>query len=461
LTLSQATATGAGFTTSSIGLPVTLSPGQGTILTVTFTPQASGGANGNVALASSVGALNIPLTGSGLLAGSLAASPASVSFGNVQVGSNQSRTISLTNGSSSSITISQASAAGSGFNLTGLALPAMLAAGQSTSFTVTFAPTSGGAANGNIAIASTAPNPSLNIVLSGSGVTPGSFAVNPSSINFGSVQVGNTQSHAEILTNSGGSALNISQATLTGPGFTMSGLNVPTTLNPGQSLTFTLVFTPTANGNANGNLTLSADGAVQSLAISLTGSGTSPGQLAVSPGSLSFGNVTVGASLNKTGTLTSSGASVTVSSAVSSNPEFTLTGLSLPATVAAGQSVTFSVRFAPQASGASSGSISFTSNATNGPSTASVTGNGVPAPQHNVKLSWNASTSTVVGYNVYRGSQTGGPYVAVNSSPDVSTSYTDDSVTAGQTYYYVVTAVDGGGTESVYSNQVQAVIPTP
>jgi fibronectin type 3 domain-containing protein len=67
----------------------------------------------------------------------------------------------------------------------------------------------------------------------------------------------------------------------------------------------------------------------------------------------------------------------------------------------------------------------------------------------------------VAGYNVYRGSQSGGPYVAVNSALDASTGYTDNSVQAGQTYYYVVTAVDNSGTESVYSNQAQAVIPTP
>ena len=92
---------------------------------------------------------------------------------------------------------------------------------------------------------------------------------------------------------------------------------------------------------------------------------------------------------------------------------------------------------------------------------ASVTGTGTPAPQHSVSLSWTASTSTVVGYNVYRGTQTGGPYVAVTGSPDASTTYTDNSVQAGQTYYYVVTAVDGSGNESVYSNQAQAVVPAP
>jgi fibronectin type 3 domain-containing protein len=67
----------------------------------------------------------------------------------------------------------------------------------------------------------------------------------------------------------------------------------------------------------------------------------------------------------------------------------------------------------------------------------------------------------VAGYNVYRGTQAGGPYSVITSGPDASTSYTDNAVQAGQTYYYVVTAVDGSGNESVNSNQVQAVIPTP
>jgi hypothetical protein len=272
--------------------------------------------------------------------------------------------------------------------------------------------------------------------------------------------VGNSQTRSETLTNSGGSALHISQATLTGAGFTLNGLSVPTTLNAGQSLTFNIVFTPTAGGSANGNLALTADGGVPNLSVALSGNGTSPGQLSIAPGNFTFGNVTVGAKQSLSGTLTASGASVTVSSASSSNQEFTIAGMTLPATLAAGQSATFSVTFSPGASGASSGNISFASNATNAP-TAAVSGSGTPAPQHSVSLSWNASTSTVAGYNVYRGNQTGGPYVAVNSSPEPSTSYVDNSVSSGKTYYYVVTAVDSSGTESVYSNQVQAAVPSP
>jgi hypothetical protein len=81
---------------------------------------------------------------------------------------------------------------------------------------------------------------------------------------------------------------------------------------------------------------------------------------------------------------------------------------------------------------------------------------------HSVALSWAASTSTgLAGYNIYRGSTSGGPYTKVSASVVAGTSYTDATVQAGQTYYYVSTAVSTGGTESIYSNQAQATVPSP
>jgi hypothetical protein len=461
VTMTKATTAGAGFSISGLGFPLSLAPGQSSAFTATFAPQASGSVNGSVAFASNVATLSVPLSGSGLPAGSLGASPSSVSFGNVQVGANQAQTITLTNSGNLSVTITQASASGIGFSLSGISLPLTLAANQSTTFTATFAPGSAGAVTGNVAITSTASNPSLTIALSGTGVTRGALAANPTSIAFGNVQVGSNQSQSESLSNSGGSALHISNATLTGAGFATSGLSVPATLNAGQSLTFTVTFTPQGSGATSGSLVLAADGSVPSLSVSLSGTGATPGQLTLTPATVNFGNVTVGVTQSQSGSLTASGASVTVSSVSSSNPEFALTGLSLPRTLSAGQSAPFTLTFTPQASGAASGTFTFASNATNPPVAESVTGTGTPAPQHSVALSWTASTSTVIGYNVYRGTQAGGPYVALNGAADASTSYSDSAVQAGQTYFYVVTAVDGSGNESVYSNQAQAVVPTP
>jgi fibronectin type 3 domain-containing protein len=88
-------------------------------------------------------------------------------------------------------------------------------------------------------------------------------------------------------------------------------------------------------------------------------------------------------------------------------------------------------------------------------------GNGIAPPQHSVSLSWTDSGSGIVGYNVYRGSVSGGPYTKITSALDSTAAYSDTSVLAGQTYYYVATAVDGSGMESAYSNEAQAVIPSP
>jgi fibronectin type 3 domain-containing protein len=89
-----------------------------------------------------------------------------------------------------------------------------------------------------------------------------------------------------------------------------------------------------------------------------------------------------------------------------------------------------------------------------------MTGTGAAATQHTVDLSWSAS-SGAVGYNVYRGAVSGGPYTMINSALDSTTAYTDNTVVSGQTYYYVATAVDASSNESGYSNQATAVIPNP
>ncbi len=85
-----------------------------------------------------------------------------------------------------------------------------------------------------------------------------------------------------------------------------------------------------------------------------------------------------------------------------------------------------------------------------------------PSP-HSVTLTWTASISpNVSGYNVYRGTTSGGPYTKVNSALIAGqTYYLDTTVQAGLTYYYVATAVDSSSSESAYSNQAQAVIPSP
>ena len=82
---------------------------------------------------------------------------------------------------------------------------------------------------------------------------------------------------------------------------------------------------------------------------------------------------------------------------------------------------------------------------------------------HWVSLSWTASSSSnVAGYNLYRGTDSTGPFTKVNLSLITGTSVVDNTAAPGQTYYYVATAVDSSGAESDYSSPpVQAVVPSP
>jgi fibronectin type 3 domain-containing protein len=79
-----------------------------------------------------------------------------------------------------------------------------------------------------------------------------------------------------------------------------------------------------------------------------------------------------------------------------------------------------------------------------------------------VSLTWTASPSpSIAGYNVYRSQTSGSGYTKMNSTLVASLAYNDTSVTPGQTYYYVATAVGTTGGESAFSNQATATIPSP
>ncbi|HSY89792.1 MAG TPA: choice-of-anchor D domain-containing protein, partial [Candidatus Binatus sp.] len=355
-----------------------------------------------------------------------------------------------------------ASATGSGFSASGMNLPMTLNPGQSASLSVTFAPTSGSGASGNLAITSNASNSALSVALSGTGTTPGQLTTSPASLSFGNVAPGSSSTLAETLTNSGGTALTVSQISPSGTGFSVSGINLPLTLAPAQSVTFNASFAPPSAGSDTGSLAITSTGSNSNSSISLTGTGTSAsGQLAVTPASVNFANVTVGTTQNQNATLSASGAAVTVSSLGVSGSQFSASGISLPVTIPAGTSVSFQLTFAPQTSGAASANVTFASNASNSPATESLTGSGT-MPQHTVSLGWNTSSSSGVdGYNIYRGTAAAGPFTRVNAALDPSPFDTDSTVQGGQTYYYVVTAVTSTGAESSYSTPVQAVIPSP
>jgi hypothetical protein len=465
VTISQASISGTGFSLSGITTPVTINAGQSTTLTVTFTPLSAVAASGRVTLISNApnSTLTISLSGTGIAPGQLAGTPSSEAFGSVTVGSQQTASEKVTNTGGTSVTISQAAVSGTGFSLSGLTTPATLAAGQSATFTVTFAPQATGSASGNVTLTSNGANPTLIIPQSGTGIAPGQLTANPSSEDFGSVDVGSQQTASETVTNTGGTNVSISQATVSGTGFSLSGLRIPLTLTAGQSTTFSVAFTPQSASAASGSVRITSNASNPTLTITLSGTGTSPqaGQLSVTPPTLALGNVVVGQSGTASGSLSATGGSVTVTAANTNNSAFTISGLSLPLTIPSGQSAPFTITFSPQTAAAASATLTITSNGLTSPTTETLTGTGTAAPTHSVDLSWTASTSTdVVGYNVYRALYSNsacGAFSKINPVLTTATLYTDSTVANSTAYCYATTAVDTSNEESIDSNIVSDV----
>ncbi|HVO60700.1 MAG TPA: choice-of-anchor D domain-containing protein [Terriglobales bacterium] len=472
ITLIRASVSGTGYSLSSLNYPVTLGGGQSVTCAIRFSPPGPGTDSGRIAItlvtrerwrysSNESSTATVLVSGTGVSSGQLAAAPTALSFGNVQVGGSQTLTETITNFGATPVTVSALNVTGSGFSASGLSLPSTLASGQSASLTVLYSPTSAGSGNGSLAISSDAVDAVLSVPLSGTGVTPGQLAASPASLNFGNVATGSSSTVAETLTNMGDSAITISHLSTSASGFSFAGITPPITLSAKQSVTFNVSFAPTLGGIINGDLVATSNASDPTLSVPLSGTGVAPGQLTITPASINFGNVVDGTTQVKGATLTANNGPVTVSSASVSQTEFSLSGLALPVTIPAGYSLSYSVIFAPLTTGTASANVSFSSNASNTPTSQSVSGSGTTPPPHSVALNWTASgSSNVVGYNVYRGAAFGGPYAEINSGI-AATADTDSTVLSGQTYYYVVTAVDSSGVESAYSNQVIATIPSP
>ena len=374
-------------------------------------------------------------------------------FGTVAVGQTKTQLVTVTNTGQTSATISAISVSFAQFGISGTNLPAVLGAGQSVDLNVTFSPAAMGWVHAKIMIISDASNPHLQLGVAGTGVSSDALTAAPATLLFGQVPVGSSTSLSVVLTNILSSKQTLESAKANGGVFSVTGPIFPLALSAGQSVTMTVNFEPQAPGLTGGSIFLSGPG----LVIPLTGTGTSTGQLTIAPSALSFGNIDIGSSKTQTATLSATGGSVTISSAASNNAQFTVSGASFPLTLNAGQSVNLYLVFSPTQAGTDSALLTVTSNASDTKATESLTGNGI-TPPYSVVLSWSPSTSSVVGYNVYRGTAVGA-YSKINPSLDPDTAYTDNTVAAGTTYYYAATAVNSSGAESSYSSPIQVVIP--
>lgn len=277
----------------------------------------------------------------------------------------------------------------------------------------------------------------------------------PSSLRFGGVGVGQTETLMVTLTNSGTTSVTVTAITVDNAVFTTSQLSLPLAIAAGQTIGLNVGFFPTATGWTGGSVKISSTASNPTLEVEVGGSGVASDSVTANPATVSFGSVAMGAAANQTVVLTNNRTWHEIITGIQiTGGGFTVSGATFPLTLGAGQSVTLSVGFQPPATGLTGGSLFVV-----GPTfTIPLKATGTAATQYSVNLLWNSS-SDATGYNVYRSMSTSGPYSKINSALDASTAYTDSTVASGNTYYYAATSVNSQGQESSRSSPVEAVIP--
>ncbi|HVW29429.1 MAG TPA: PKD domain-containing protein [Polyangiaceae bacterium] len=237
----------------------------------------------------------VNLTGTGL------------SYGNVIVGFSQTQTLTVT--ATNPLTVTSISSSNPDFAVgtPSATLPATLAAGAKLSIPVTFTPSVAGLRGGAITVNTNLGPTSFTV--SGQGQTPNAtLTAAPPAVSFGGTTIGGQVAGSVTFANTGGSSLTITSITLPQAPFTVMGAPAPgTVLTSGQAITLTVLFSPTSLGNFADSITI--DTSAGSDNVMLSGVCTPPGHLTISPTTLSYGLIGVGATISQSFTLTNDGGS--------------------------------------------------------------------------------------------------------------------------------------------------------
>jgi Abnormal spindle-like microcephaly-assoc'd, ASPM-SPD-2-Hydin len=451
-TLLQAGVSGEGFSLKSPPLPLTLAAGQSVSFTARFAPAAAGDTSGTLLITknwtdssqpqfspgstqtSSVieqAAVRVKLAGAGVVKGQprITTQPASQT---VTAGQAASFTVAASGHGHVSYQWQKNGATISGATSPSYSTPVTATSDNGSQFIVVVSDNSGSITSNPATLTVVAP------------VVPPTITTQPASQT---VALNQAALFSVVASGTGPLTYQWQKSGLAISGATASTYTTPATTSADNGSQFTVVIS-----NSSGKVT--------SAAAMLTVK--SAGQLSASPTSLSYGNVNVGTGVMLPVTVTNSGGtSVSISGVTLSGAGVSVSGVSSGLIIAAGNSALINVTFAPSASGTLSGSVTIASNASDPSVVISLSGTAVQPVSHSVTLSFAPNSSNVVGYNIYRSSTSNGPYTKLNSPILTSTAYTDSAVTASQTYYYVGTSVDSAGTETAYSSQVSATIPTP
>jgi Pro-kumamolisin, activation domain/Abnormal spindle-like microcephaly-assoc'd, ASPM-SPD-2-Hydin len=344
------------YTVSGSTCATSLAAGGHCTITVTFKPSIVGSVSGDLTVAYSggVGAPDrIGLSGAGLTP--LAASPTSLVFGTVTVGTTSpAKTLTLTNDNPSTA-LSISVAYSKDYATSGGTCGASLAGGASCTVDVTFTPHQNGAINGAVSVTDGVAQSPLVVALSGggSGGAASPLTFSPTSASFTNVVVGTSASKSVTVKNVSASSVKITSALGSGD-YSASGC--VTSLLPLATCVLTVNFKPSSTGSINGAIAVTNNTGENPDVLDASGTAILP--VTISPTSVNLGSWIVGTtSSSATVTVTNHTASA-VSIAYTASGDFSaVSGGTTPcsSSLAAGAQCTFLVSATPTTTGAVSG----------------------------------------------------------------------------------------------------------
>jgi hypothetical protein len=380
------------------GSPATVASGGGTAtFTVKFHPLSFGIKSATLTVNSAVGSPTASLSGNGTgpdLSVTGVTDGSTTTMTNVDLGSTtptSTRSFTINNPGNAALSISGISGANSDFAVT-TAPAGTVAAGGTTTFVVTFQPTTPGAKSKTIQINSDAPSPqnAYAITLTATAFAPeiaveqpaGTDIADASQKSFGSVLVGSTGTLNFTIKNLGTS--NLSDLTITKDGansgeFSITANPTAPVAGPSGSTAFTVTFTPSASGPRTAAIHIASnDGDEDPFDINLTGTGLAPDIKVESPvgtpitpvtvGGANFGTITVNKVGNLTFTVTNTGHSNLTLSNVSlvsgTAAGFAIKSNLTSSTVVPNGTAEFTLQFSPTTAGSFTGSVSIPTNVT-------------------------------------------------------------------------------------------------
>ncbi|HWX96416.1 MAG TPA: choice-of-anchor D domain-containing protein [Solirubrobacteraceae bacterium] len=294
LTVNKLTPSSTQFTTGTTApaLPATLSAGQTIQIPVTFKPTQPGPIGATLAVETTAGTVSFSLSGTGQAASAqLSINPVLVAFGGTTVGGELSGTATFSNVGAAPLTINAIKLPAAPFGATGVpTVGSTIEPGASVNVNVTFKPTAEGTFTSEIAMETTGGNGAIG--LSGSAGAPGVLTIKSEQNEFGELEVGKSATKSFTVTNTGGTNVSVTKSKPPiGGGFTATTtLSEGTTIKPGETLTETVAFAPTAAGPATGAWLINGNDTTGLHEVKFSGTGVAPPQ--------SFGKTSVGGSVD-------------------------------------------------------------------------------------------------------------------------------------------------------------------